>query len=133
MVAFEVPGDPYAVIGRVRLITPAVSLGSVDTLIQHPASISHGIVDAEDRRGAGVHDRLLRMPVGPEDVEDLWAGLDAALGGCRCRVRIGHDQVRGTPYGEDRGAPDAPCRPRPNACRTCRPFKSRPDPRMNGA
>jgi methionine-gamma-lyase len=79
MVAFEVGGDPHGVIERVRLITPAVSLGSVDTLIQHPASISHRIVDAEDRRGAGVSDRLLRLSVGLEDVEDLWTDLDTAL------------------------------------------------------
>jgi methionine-gamma-lyase len=72
--------DPHEVIGAVRLITPAVSLGSVDTLIQHPASISHRIVDADDRRGAGVSDHLLRMSVGLEDVEDLWSDLDAALG-----------------------------------------------------
>jgi methionine-gamma-lyase len=80
MVAFEVYGDPHEVIAGVRLITPAVSLGSVDTLIQHPASISHRIVDADDRRGAGVSDRLLRMSVGLEDVEDLWSDLDQALG-----------------------------------------------------
>jgi methionine-gamma-lyase len=84
MVAFEVGGDPHGVIERVRLITPAVSLGSVDTLIQHPASISHRIVDAEDRRGAGVSDRLLRLSVGLEDVEDLWTDLDTAL---ECPVR----------------------------------------------
>ncbi|MDG4864804.1 PLP-dependent transferase, partial [Streptomyces sp. T-3] len=80
MVAFEVAGDPHEVIAGVRLITPAVSLGSVDTLIQHPASISHRIVDAGDRRSSGVSDRLLRMSVGLEDVEDLWGDLDRALG-----------------------------------------------------
>ncbi|MFJ6698848.1 trans-sulfuration enzyme family protein [Streptomyces sp. NPDC091272] len=79
MVAFEVYGDPHAVIGGVRLITPAVSLGSVDTLIQHPASISHRIVAEADRRAAGVSDRLLRMSVGLEDVEDLWRDLCEAL------------------------------------------------------
>jgi len=79
MVSFEVLGDPHEVIGAVRLITPAVSLGSVDTLIQHPASISHRIVGAEDRRRGGISDRLLRMSVGLEDVEDLWHDLDAAL------------------------------------------------------
>ncbi|MEU8888709.1 PLP-dependent transferase [Streptomyces sp. NPDC048442] len=79
MVAFEVYGDPHAVIGGVRLITPAVSLGSVDTLIQHPASISHRIVAEGDRRSAGVSDRLLRMSVGLEDVEDLWRDLCEAL------------------------------------------------------
>jgi methionine-gamma-lyase len=57
-----------------------VSLGSVDSLIQHPASISHRIVDADDRRDAGVGDRLLRLSVGLEDVEDLWGDLDGALG-----------------------------------------------------
>ncbi len=79
MVAFEVCGDPHEVIAAVRLITPAVSLGSVDTLIQHPGSISHRIVGEDDRHAAGVSDRLLRMSVGLEDVEDLWADLDRAL------------------------------------------------------
>ncbi|MEV4684526.1 trans-sulfuration enzyme family protein [Streptomyces kurssanovii] len=79
MVSFEVYGDPHDVIAGVRLITPAVSLGSVDTLIQHPASISHRIVDVNDRRSAGVSDRLLRMSVGLEDVEDLWRDLTEAL------------------------------------------------------
>jgi methionine-gamma-lyase len=79
MISFEVYGDPHDVIAGVRLITPAVSLGSVDSLIQHPASISHRIVDADDRRSAGVSDRLLRMSVGLEDVEDLWRDLTEAL------------------------------------------------------
>ncbi|MFH9616585.1 trans-sulfuration enzyme family protein [Streptomyces pratensis] len=79
MVSFEVFGDPHGFIAGVRLITPAVSLGSVDTLIQHPASISHRIVGEGDRRAAGVGDRLLRMSVGLEDVEDLWADLCQAL------------------------------------------------------
>jgi methionine-gamma-lyase len=80
MVSFEAHGDPHRVISGVRLITPAVSLGSVDTLIQHPASISHRIVDGDDRRAAGVTDRLLRLSVGLEDPEDLWRDLDRALG-----------------------------------------------------
>ncbi|QBJ89449.1 PLP-dependent transferase [Streptomyces seoulensis] len=87
MVAFEVHGDPHEVISRVRLITPAVSLGSVDTLIQHPASISHRIVDTADRHDAGVGDRLLRLSVGLEDSEDLWADLSGALGE-RARVPV---------------------------------------------
>ncbi|WP_369216258.1 trans-sulfuration enzyme family protein [Streptomyces flavofungini] len=80
MVAFEVHGDPHEVTAGVRLITPAVSLGSVDSLIQHPASISHRVVDAGDRHSSGVSDRLLRMSCGLEDVEDLWSDLDRALG-----------------------------------------------------
>ncbi|AQW48235.1 cystathionine gamma-synthase [Streptomyces hygroscopicus] len=81
MVAFETRGDPHAVISGVRLITPAVSLGSVDTLIQHPASISHRIVAEGDRHSSGIGDRLLRMSVGLEDVEDVWRDLDQALDG----------------------------------------------------
>jgi methionine-gamma-lyase len=79
LVAFEVDGDPHALIGAVRLITPAVSLGSVDTLIQHPGSISHRIVDAGDRHDAGVSDQLIRLSAGLEDVEDLWHDLEQAL------------------------------------------------------
>ncbi|MBW1598106.1 PLP-dependent aspartate aminotransferase family protein [Streptomyces sp. JJ38] len=83
MVAFEVADDPHEVIAGVRLITPAVSLGSVDTLIQHPGSISHRIVDENDRTAGGISEKLLRMSVGLEDVEDLWRDLDQALSGLR--------------------------------------------------
>ncbi|WP_232376842.1 trans-sulfuration enzyme family protein [Amycolatopsis aidingensis] len=79
LLAFEVAGDPHAVIGAVRLITPAVSLGSVDSLIQHPASLSHHIVGEQDRNEAGISAGLLRLSVGLEHVEDLWADLAAAL------------------------------------------------------
>jgi methionine-gamma-lyase len=83
------------VIAGVRLITPAVSLGSVDTLIQHPASISHRIVDETDRRDAGVSDRLLRLSVGLEDAEDLWTDLDMALGAERALDRWRQEEVAG--------------------------------------
>ncbi|MEV6785220.1 PLP-dependent transferase [Streptomyces sp. NPDC051098] len=89
MVSFEVYGDPHRVIAGVRLITPAVSLGSVDSLIQHPASISHRIVAEGDRRSAGVSDRLLRLSVGLEDVEDLWRDLAEALSAQPVRTRTG--------------------------------------------
>lgn len=79
LVSIEVTGDPHAVVAAVRLVTPAVSLGSVDSLIQHPASISHHIVGAEVRAEAGVSERLLRLSIGLEDVEDLWADLAQAL------------------------------------------------------
>jgi methionine-gamma-lyase len=79
VLSFVVRGDPLAVVGAVRLITPAVSLGSVDSLIQHPASLTHRIVAADDRRAWGVVDGMVRLSVGLEDVEDLWADLDQAL------------------------------------------------------
>lgn len=79
LVAFEVEGDARAVVAGVRLITPAVSLGSVDTLIQHPASLTHRIVDPTDRQAGGIDDRLVRLSVGLEQVDDLWRDLDKAL------------------------------------------------------
>jgi len=79
LVSFTVEGDPHAVVANVRLITPAVSLGSVDTLIQHPNSLSHHIVDRADREPAGITENLLRLSVGLEDPGDLWRDLDQAL------------------------------------------------------
>lgn len=81
MVSFEVVGDPADVISGVQLITPAVSLGSVDTLIENPASISHKIMEPEVRESIGISDKLLRMSVGIEHVEDIWADLSQALEG----------------------------------------------------
>lgn len=81
MVSFEVSGDPADVIGGVRIITPAVSLGSVDTLIENPAAISHHIMEPEVRASIGISDKLLRMSVGIEHVDDLWEDLSQTLAG----------------------------------------------------
>lgn len=79
LVTFEVDGDATAVVSAVELITPAVSLGGVDTLIQHPASLTHRIVEESARSDGGINDRMLRLSVGLEAVEDLWNDLDRAL------------------------------------------------------
>jgi methionine-gamma-lyase len=63
----------------VRLMTPAVSLGSVDTLIQHPAGLTHRVVDPAAREANGIGPALLRLSVGIEQVDDLWADLRQAL------------------------------------------------------
>lgn len=105
MVSFEVFGDPHRIIAGVRLITPAVSLGSVDTLIQHPASISHRIVGEGDRRAAGVGDRLLRMSVGLEDVEDLWADLCQALSDRSAAPPVRSVAAAGIPTAPPNGSP----------------------------
>lgn len=78
MLAFEVRGGAAAaeaVANGCRLITHAVSLGGVDTLIQHPASLTHRPVADGAKPGPG----LLRLSVGLEDVEDLRADLAQAL------------------------------------------------------
>ena len=68
-----------AVMAAVELITPAVSLGSVDTLIQHPAGLTHRIVEQSAQEEGDIGPGLLRISVGLENPEDLWADLEAAL------------------------------------------------------
>jgi len=65
---------------NVRLITRTVSLGDVRSLITHPASTTHRSVPREVRLAAGLADGLVRLSVGLEDVEDLIADLDQAIG-----------------------------------------------------
>lgn len=67
------------VMQSVRLITPAVSLGSVDSLIQHPAGLTHRGLSAADQVANGITPGLLRLSVGIEHVDDLWADLSQAL------------------------------------------------------
>lgn len=82
VLAFTVAGGFEAasrVMASVELMTPAVSLGSVDTLIQHPAGLTHRVVEEEARNGSGIYESLLRVSVGLEDPDDLWADLEQAL------------------------------------------------------
>ena len=82
MVAFELVGGfeaARAFLASVELCTHAVSLGSCDTLVQHPASLTHRVVDASCRESSGVGESLVRISVGLEDVDDLWRDLSGAL------------------------------------------------------
>jgi cystathionine beta-lyase/cystathionine gamma-synthase len=90
VLSFELASDDPAVlrefVGALTLITPAVSLGSTDTLIQPPAMLTHRVVDAEARKQTGITPGLLRLSVGLEDVRDLWADLDQALAAVPARA-----------------------------------------------
>lgn len=82
LVSFEVAGGypaARALLEGLRGITPAVSLGSTDTLIQHPAGLTHRVVDEGARRITGISEGLVRLSVGLEDPDDLWADLDRGL------------------------------------------------------
>jgi cystathionine gamma-lyase/cystathionine beta-lyase/cystathionine gamma-lyase/homocysteine desulfhydrase len=68
------------VLNSVRLMALAESLGGVETLISHPASMTHGSVPVEMRNAMGVTDDLVRVSVGIEDVDDLLDDLSQALG-----------------------------------------------------
>ncbi len=65
---------------RCRLFALAESLGGVESLINHPAIMTHASVPEENRARLGIHDNLVRLSVGVEDVGDLRAELDDALG-----------------------------------------------------
>lgn len=82
VLSFELKGGVEAgksFINKLKMCTRAVSLGTVDTLISHPASMSHGAMHPEDRIKAGVTDGLIRMSVGIEDAEDIIRDLEQAL------------------------------------------------------
>ena len=63
----------------VRLIALAESLGGVETLISHPATMTHASVPASRRAALGITDGLVRLSAGVEDIEDLQADLAQAL------------------------------------------------------
>lgn len=82
MMSFGVKGGHDAgemLMNNVKLALLAVSLGGVETLIQHPASMTHAGLSREARLDAGISDELVRFSVGIEDVEDIIADLDQAL------------------------------------------------------
>ncbi len=82
ILAFEVAGGAAAarlVLQSVRLATPAVSLGSTDTLIEHPAGLTHRLVDPAALAAEGITPGLLRLSVGIEDPADIWRDLETAL------------------------------------------------------
>ncbi len=67
------------VLSGTKLFTLAESLGGVESLINHPATMTHASIPAEERKAAGLHDSLIRLSVGIEDVKDLIADLDEVL------------------------------------------------------
>lgn len=83
MVSFELADDDMesalAVLDEVEVFTLAESLGGVESLIEHPASMTHASIPAEEREKIGLSDSLLRLSVGVEDGDDLIADLDQAL------------------------------------------------------
>jgi methionine-gamma-lyase len=82
MIAFELRGGLEAgqrMMNRLRMIARAVSLGDAETLIQHPASMTHSTYTPEERAAHGIGDGLIRLSVGLEDTDDILTDLDQAL------------------------------------------------------
>ena len=83
MVSFELDGpieELYRVLKATKLFALAESLGGVESLIEHPATMSHASMDSEHRLAAGITDSIIRLSVGIEDRDDLIADLQSALG-----------------------------------------------------
>jgi len=82
VIAFEIKGsleDGETFINNTQLCTLAVSLGDAETLIQHPASMTHSPYTPEERAAAGISDGLIRLSVGLEDVNDIINDLKTAF------------------------------------------------------
>ncbi|HHI30887.1 methionine gamma-lyase [Methanosarcinales archaeon ex4572_44] len=81
MIAFEMHSydEAEALMRNLKLCTLAVSLGCVETLIQHPASMTHAAVPKEKRESLGLTDELVRISVGIEDIDDIKSDLSQAL------------------------------------------------------
>ena len=82
MICFELKGGLKAgesLLNNLKLCSLAVSLGHAETLIEHPASMTHWYVDKKDREKAGISDGLIRMSVGLEDPKDIIQDLEQAL------------------------------------------------------
>ena len=84
MVSFVLAGDSEQeareMVSRTHLFALAESLGGVESLIEHPVSMTHGAIPPEVRKTAGLSDSLIRLSVGIEDVDDLQEDLDEAIG-----------------------------------------------------
>jgi len=82
MLSFEVKGGVEAgrkLMNSLELCSLAVSLGSVDTLVEHPASMTHAVMPKEMREQLGITDGLVRVSVGVEGIEDIVADLEQGL------------------------------------------------------
>ena len=82
MLSFELYGDEktaFLFLNSLKLIKLAVSLGSTESLIQHPATMTHIGVDAEMKEVLGINEKLIRLSVGVENSDDLINDIDNAL------------------------------------------------------
>ncbi|MCF2445898.1 cystathionine gamma-synthase [Dyadobacter sp. CY345] len=84
IISFELKGDDYAqavrVMENLKVFSLGESLGGVESLCTHPASMTHASIPKEEREKTGLKDTLIRLSVGIEDVEDLIADLQQAIG-----------------------------------------------------
>lgn len=82
LISFEIKGtkrDAQDFLNKLSFIKLAVSLGDAETLIEHPATMTHAVVPEEERKSMGISDQLIRLSVGLEAWEDVWEDIEQAL------------------------------------------------------
>jgi cystathionine beta-lyase len=83
MISFDIVGnkleDAVTIVSNTHFFTLAESLGGVESLIGHPASMTHAAIPKEERERTGVVDSLIRLSVGIEDIDDLIRDLEQAI------------------------------------------------------
>ena len=81
MISFELAAgrDHRRFFSALKLVTLAESLGGVESLVCHPASMTHASIPKETREKIGITDRLIRLSVGIEDVDDIWVDVQRAI------------------------------------------------------
>lgn len=84
MISFVTKGNDYEqaikIVENLKVFTLAESLGGVESLAGHPASMTHASIPKEEREKSGVVDSLIRLSVGIEDADDLIEDLSQAIG-----------------------------------------------------
>src|SRR5699024_11215707 len=78
VIAFEIDADTKKVqefLNALTFVKVAVSLGDAETLIEHPATMTHAVIPEAERARMGIHDSLIRLSVGLENVDDSWEDL----------------------------------------------------------
>ena len=96
VIAFELRGGTEAgrvLMNNVRMITLAVSLGGVESLIEHPASMTHKGIAEDEQRRQGITSGLVRLSAGCEDLDDLLADLTQALANVRAATSLTSEKV----------------------------------------
>jgi methionine-gamma-lyase len=82
LISFEINGgkqEAQNFMNRLGMIKIAVSLGDAETLIQHPATMTHAVVPKEERKRMGISESLIRLSIGLEAWEDIWGDIEQAL------------------------------------------------------
>jgi methionine-gamma-lyase len=95
MLTFDIKGgriEAYKFLDSLKVIRLAVSLGGTESLAEHPGTMTHIDVDPEERRALGITDKMVRLSVGIENVEDLVWDLDQALTAASPKSNVGSEQ-----------------------------------------